>query len=48
VNKDSYHNKPLLILDDICTTGSTFEEIIQELNKSEINNITCFATSTPV
>ena len=48
VNKDSYHNKPLLILDDICTTGSTFEEIIQELNKAEINNIVCFAASTPV
>ena len=48
VDKDSYHNKTLLILDDICTTGSTFEEIIQELNSSEIKDIVCFATSTPV
>ena len=48
VNRESYHNKPLLILDDICTTGSTFEEIIQELNSSEITDIVCFATSTPI
>ena len=48
VDKNYYNNKPLLILDDICTTGSTFEEIIQELNKSGINNIVCFATSTPI
>ena len=48
VNRESYHNKPLLILDDICTTCSTFEEIIQELNSSEITDIVCFATSTPI
>ena len=48
VNKEFYHNKPLLILDDICTTGSTFEEMIQELNNSGIDSIVCFATSTPV
>ena len=48
VNKDAYKNKKVLILDDICTTGSTFEEMIKELNKAGIYNITCFATSTPV
>ncbi len=40
-------NKPVLIMDDICTTGSTFEEMIKELKNSGITEITCFATSTP-
>jgi len=48
VNKEFYKGKTILILDDICTTGSTFEEMIQELVKSGINNIVCFATSTPM
>ena len=39
--------KNILLLDDICTTGSTFENIIIELKKHGINNITCFATTTP-
>ena len=47
VNKNAISGKTILILDDICTTGSTFEEMIQALNKSEINHIVCFATSTP-
>jgi len=38
----------LLLIDDICTTGSTFEEIIRELNKAEIYDIVCFATTTPI
>ena len=40
-------NKPILLIDDICTTGSTFEAVIEELGKSGISNITCFATSSP-
>lgn len=48
VNKENYKGKTLLILDDICTTGSTFEEMIKALNCAGINNIICFATSTPV
>lgn len=41
-------DKKLLIIDDICTTGSTFEQMISELRKSSINNdIICFATTTP-
>ena len=40
-------NKSILIIDDICTTGSTFEEMIRELNKAGIYDITCFATTTP-
>lgn len=39
---------PVIILDDICTTGATFENIIIELKKSNINNIVCFATTTPI
>ena len=48
VNKEFYKGKTLLILDDICTTGSTFEEMIKELNNIGITDIVCFATSTPV
>ena len=48
VNKDFVPQNPVLIFDDICTTGATFEEIIKELKSSGINEITCFATSTPV
>lgn len=47
VNRKFYNNKTLLIIDDICTTGSTFEEIIKSLNKQEIYDIICFATSSP-
>lgn len=37
----------ILILDDICTTGSTFEEMIKEFKKHNIFDITCFAATTP-
>ena len=40
-------NLPILIIDDICTTGSTFEAMIDEFNSHGINNITCLATSSP-
>ena len=48
VNKDKISGKPLLIMDDICTTGSTFEEMIKALKNAGVKNIVCFATSTPV
>lgn len=48
VNKDFVPQNPVLIFDDICTTGATFEEIIKELKSNGINEIICFATSTPV
>ena len=41
-------NKPILILDDICTTGATFEEMINTLKKYGINEIVCMASSSPV
>lgn len=48
VDKSVYiQNKKILILDDICTTGSTFEEMINEFNNVGICDITCFATTTP-
>ena len=40
-------NLPILIIDDICTTGSTFEAMIDEFNTHGICNITCLATSSP-
>ncbi|MFI3300051.1 MAG: phosphoribosyltransferase family protein [Candidatus Gastranaerophilales bacterium] len=42
-----YNNKKILIIDDICTTGSTFEEMIKEFKKHNITDITCLATTTP-
>ncbi len=39
-------DKPILIIDDICTSGSTFESMIIELHKKGIYNITCLATAT--
>lgn len=47
VNKNALKNGKILILDDICTTGSTFENIIIELQKNDINDIVCLATTTP-
>ena len=48
VDKTMYSGKTVLIMDDICTTGTTFEEIIKALHNAGITNIVCFATSTPV
>lgn len=47
VDKSYYHNKTLLLIDDICTTGSTFEEMIKEFEKNGITDIICFAATTP-
>ena len=41
------NNTKLLLIDDICTTGSTFEEMIREFNKSNIYDITCLTATTP-
>lgn len=48
INKEFVPQKPILLIDDICTTGSTFENIIIELKKININDIVCFATTTPI
>ena len=47
VNLSNYHGKTLLLIDDICTTGSTFEEMIKELKRNGIDDIICFAATTP-
>lgn len=47
VDKENYHGKTVLLIDDICTTGSTFEEMIRELNKNGITDIVCLAATTP-
>ena len=47
VNKEKDLHLPVLLIDDICTTGSTFEEMITALSKVGINNILCLASSNP-
>jgi ComF family protein len=47
VNKNFVPFEEILLMDDICTTGSTFEEMISALKSAGIHNITCLATSTP-
>jgi len=48
INRDAMTNERILLIDDICTTGATFENIIAELKKNNINDIVCFATTTPI
>lgn len=45
--KNLLPDKKVLLIDDICTTGSTFEEMVKELNNVGVYDITCFATTTP-
>ena len=47
VDKTKLLDLPLLILDDICTTGSTFEEIIKSLKSENIDKIMCLSASSP-
>ncbi len=47
VDKEKDLHLPLLLIDDICTTGSTFEEMITALEKEGISDITCLASSNP-
>ena len=47
-DNSKYKGKTLLIMDDICTTGSTYEEMIKEFNNVGITKIVCLATSTPL
>lgn len=47
IDKTKLQNNRILIIDDICTTGSTYEEIIREFNKNGVYDIICLATATP-
>lgn len=47
VDKNASKCAKILIIDDICTTGSTFAEMIKTLKAAGIKDITCFATTTP-
>ena len=47
VDTKNFIGGKILIIDDICTTGSTFAEMIKTLKKAGITDITCFATTTP-
>lgn len=47
VDKTKFKKGKILLVDDICTTGSTFEEMIKELQKSGFDDIVCFTATTP-
>ncbi|MBR1775833.1 ComF family protein [bacterium] len=47
VEKENDLMLPVLIIDDICTTGTTFEEMINVLKANGINDIVCLASSSP-
>lgn len=47
IDKSKDLEKPILILDDICTTGVTFEEMVKVLRKAGFNEIVCLAASSP-
>lgn len=48
VDKDKDLKMPVLIIDDICTTGATFEEMISVLKLNGISEIVCMASSSPI
>ena len=47
IDKTKNLNLPLILIDDICTTGATFEEMISALKKTGITDIVCLAASNP-
>lgn len=47
VNTQALQEGTVLLIDDICTTGSTLEEMIRELQKHGINDIVCLTATTP-
>jgi len=47
INNDKLLDLPILIIDDICTTGSTFEEMIKELKNAGCKEIICLSASNP-
>lgn len=47
IKKNIDKNQPLLIIDDITSTGTTLSEIIKRLQENGYKNLTCFTLSTP-
>ena len=47
INREYLPQKTILIMDDICTTGSTYEEMVKTMQNEGIRDIVCFASSTP-
>ncbi|OGH96981.1 MAG: hypothetical protein A2039_04385 [Candidatus Melainabacteria bacterium GWA2_34_9] len=47
VNKEKYTGANLLLLDDICTTGVTLQEMIKALNKAGISKLCGLVLSNP-
>ena len=48
VNKENLLDSPILIIDDITTTGATFESMIKELRENGVENkIICISVSNP-
>ena len=47
IDKTKLLQMPILIIDDICTTGSTFEEMISAFKSENIKDIVCLASSNP-
>lgn len=45
--KNQDKNKPVLIIDDICTSGATFTSMITELQNNGITDIYCLSASSP-
>ncbi|MBR2068331.1 MAG: ComF family protein [Candidatus Gastranaerophilales bacterium] len=41
-------DKPILLIDDIITTGATIEEVINTLKKEGVSNITCITISKAI
>lgn len=45
--KEKNLQEPIMLVDDISTTGTTLKEIIEILQKNGIQNIVCFVTAIP-
>lgn len=43
----TFQGSPVLLIDDICTSGATFESIIEALHKKGINDVVCLAVGSP-
>jgi ComF family protein len=48
IDKTKLIHEKIMLIDDICTTGATFESIIKEFKKANVNAIVGFTTATPI